>query len=138
MQSTSVVGILSMNVALFLSMPAMAHVLNASLEMKSGGYQETKMSVGKLHRCASLSSDVCNEAAVSAYTKRRNPFIYSAAHSKIGEYPQEQHASQDKHFYEPIQLRDSKQSDGECTGSGEPDPSMYTRIQTQLFPHLRF
>ena len=136
MQSTSAVWILSMTVALFLSMPAMAHVLNASLEMTSVGYQENKISVGKLHRCTSLSSDVCNEATVGAFTKRRNPSIYSAAHSKIGEYHRGQHKSKDKHLSQPIQLRDTKQSDGEYTGSG--DPSMYTRIQTQLFPHIRF
>ncbi len=136
MRSTSGVWILIMNVALFFSLPAMANVLNASLEMTSGAYRGTEMSVSKLHRCTSLSSEVCSEAAVSAFLKQRNPTIYTAAHSKLGGYYREQRLSQNKQFAKHIQLRGTKQGDGECTGSG--DTNMYTRIQTQLYPHIPF
>ena len=136
MQLSSVLWIVNMNVALFLSMPAMAHVLNASLELSTGGYTGIKPSIGKLHRCTSLSSDVCNEAAVSELTKRRNPTTYNAAHSKLSNDHREHNSLADRRRSEPPKLRRTRKLDGECSGIEE--PCMYTRIQTQLYPHIRF
>jgi hypothetical protein len=123
--------------SLFICLPAESSAVKASIESVGCGNISRKSSNCWLPRCTSWSSDMCNEADVG-YGVTDHAAIYTAAHSQI-------HDQRHRDRNSAQNRQELRQSPPPLCGTLLDPPrfptrdlQMYTRLQTQLFPHMQF